>query len=486
MLLNSCKDEEILPPLSTSGISATAGDGQVVISWNNVVGAISYNIYWSESAGVTTTNGILISKAVSPHTHTGLSFGTTYYYVVVAVNEAGEGSPSGEVSATIRPLIPQNVSASPGEGEVTISWDNVAGASSYNIYWSESAGVTLTNGTLISNAVSPYTHMGLILGSNYYYIITALNDTGESDPSLEINATLHPAAPQNLNTSVSGDQVTISWDSVSGATTYNIYWSLSAGVTAANGALISNAVSPYTHMGLTLGSNYYYIITALNDTGESDPSLEINAVPGCIDVPSGIISWWPADGDGTDIAGINNGTFGGLISFATGKVGRAFNFITTQDNVTANASGISEQQLTIEAWVQHRSLITKIDRYLTITNEKAVLRHDGNNGPNQLHFFMNINGTLSHVRANNVLQVGVWHHVAGTYNGSIMRMYLDGVEVGNLVVSGIVADGSNVAFGGDTTEKMDGLIDEAAIYNRALTANEIAAIYKADIAGKCK
>ena len=211
--------------------------------------------------------------------------------------------------------------------------------------------------------------------------------------------------------------------------------------------------------------------------------------PLCIDAPSGLVSWWPADGFTTDLKGDHSTLLGG-VSFADGKVGKAFDFSGSQDNIYANVSGISElQQLTMEGWVQHRSLTTKVDRYITIAENqttKAVLRHDGIAGPNQLHFYMDIDGNFSHVRVNYVLQVGVWHHVAGTYDGSIMRMYLDGVELGALAVSGTVANSSYVLFGGSTIETMDGLIDEMSIYNRALTSAEILAIYNADIAGKCK
>ncbi len=110
----SCKDDEIQPLSSPPAISAIAGEGTVTISWNDVEGALSYNIYWSELTGVTPDNGTIISNATTPHTQTGLNFGTTYYYIVATVNEAGEGSPSGEVSATIRPLTrrPNRLSAS--------------------------------------------------------------------------------------------------------------------------------------------------------------------------------------------------------------------------------------------------------------------------------------------------------------------------------------------------------------------------------------
>ena len=86
-------------PSAPTDATASAGDGQVTISWSAVSGATSYNIYWSETSGVTKDNGTQIPDITSPYSHTGLTNGTTYYYVVTAVNSFGESAESAEVSA---------------------------------------------------------------------------------------------------------------------------------------------------------------------------------------------------------------------------------------------------------------------------------------------------------------------------------------------------------------------------------------------------
>lgn len=83
-----------------TGVSAEAGGEQVTVRWSSVTNAQSYNIYWSYSSGVTKSSGTEISGTTSPHTHTGLNNGTTYYYVVTASNSTGESPESSEVSAT--------------------------------------------------------------------------------------------------------------------------------------------------------------------------------------------------------------------------------------------------------------------------------------------------------------------------------------------------------------------------------------------------
>ena len=91
-------DEPILPAAPTN-LSALAGDGEVVLSWNEVTEATSYNLYWSTTAGVTRENGTKIADVSSPYTHPGLTNDITYYYIVTAVNTDSESEESAEVLA---------------------------------------------------------------------------------------------------------------------------------------------------------------------------------------------------------------------------------------------------------------------------------------------------------------------------------------------------------------------------------------------------
>jgi mono/diheme cytochrome c family protein len=98
----------------------------------------------------------------------------------------GGGSDSaGSAPSAKVPASPAGITAVGGINEVTLTWDAVSGADSYNIYWSDQPGVTPATGTKISAAVSPYTHKGLYISQTYYYVVTAVNAAGESIASTQ-------------------------------------------------------------------------------------------------------------------------------------------------------------------------------------------------------------------------------------------------------------------------------------------------------------
>ncbi len=140
----------------------------------------------------------------------------------------------------------------------------------------------------------------------------------------------------------------------------------------------------------------------------------------------------------------------------------------------------------MEGWVQiDFGPFKRIERFLTLGNETLVIRHNGNNRPGSLHFYMTIDGEMRHLSSQRLLRAGVFNHVAGTYDGKSMKLYLNGTLLDSLPIKGAVAKGSGVVSlsGGET---LDGLLDEMTLYNRALSAEEILAIYRAGEAGKCR
>jgi len=111
---------------------------------------------------------------------------------------------------------------------------------------------------------------------------------------------------------------------------------------------------------------------------------------------------------------------------------------------------------------------------VTLGSEVAVIRHDGASSPGQLHFYIKTSGSLRSLRVNSALTNGVWTHVAGTWDGTTMRLYKDGSELTNSVPGGTLnAPDGTVKLSRDSNEWLNGRIDEARVWDKARTGAEI-------------
>lgn len=175
-----------------------------------------------------------------------------------------------------------------GTSQAVVTWSAVPGATSYNVYYGSTTGVTKTTATNSVTGVtgSTCTVPSLLDGTAYYFVVTAENASGESAASAEVTAT-PLAKPTGIQVTGGDAQVTISWTGVTGATSYNVYYGTAAGVTTTSGTLVANATSPQVITGLTNGTTYYFVVTAVDATGESVVSSEKSATPSVAPQPPG-------------------------------------------------------------------------------------------------------------------------------------------------------------------------------------------------------
>jgi fibronectin type 3 domain-containing protein len=271
----------VTAPAAPTNLAATAGNAQVGLTWTASNGATSYNVL----RGLSTGSEVAYQSGLSStsYTDTGVSNGTTYYYVVQAANSAGTSGNSNEASATptcSAPAVPGGLSATPGNAQVALSWSAVSGAASYNVKRGTD-GVTYPTVTGVTG--TGYTDTSVSNGTTYFYVVSAVNSCGESQNSSAVSATptapTVPAAPTGLTATAGRKRVTLAWNAVSGATSYNVLRNTTGSTTSYTAVATGVTSSSFNDLGLTPGVAYYYVVQAVNAAGASPNSNQASATP---------------------------------------------------------------------------------------------------------------------------------------------------------------------------------------------------------------
>ncbi|MFZ2632359.1 MAG: fibronectin type III domain-containing protein [Desulfosalsimonadaceae bacterium] len=272
----------------TPTLTGYPGDGSARLEWVTPSGALSFSVHRSTTSGGPYGHCTALGSQSRLYDDSGLSNGTTYYYVVDAHNSGPTVVRSNEVSIT--PLVPSlpasptNIGVINGNTQVTVTWDPVPGASNYQVTVATSPGgphyVPPWYDPLLSGGKPHFTVGGLTNTQPYYFRIQAINASNNySAYSIEVSATPSASLPVAPSVSViSGKtQVSITWEAVDIATSYKVYRR-----TGTNAWPTTPVATPtgtlYTETGLTNGTTYYYAVAAVNETGTGAWS-EISATP---------------------------------------------------------------------------------------------------------------------------------------------------------------------------------------------------------------
>jgi fibronectin type 3 domain-containing protein len=275
------------PPLDApTGLTATAGDASVALSWNGVSGASGYRVLRATSSGGSYVQ--VADQSVRTFTDTAVVNGSTYFYVVRAYDATQESPNSAQVSATPAPPpppppleAPTGLSATGGDASVALSWNAVSGATGYKVLRGTSPG----GGTVQVADVTTrsFTDNGVVNGTTYYYVVRAYDATRESTDSAQVSATPQAppppplAAPTGVAATAGDSLVTLNWNAVTGAAGYRVLRTESpagtyvqiadlAGRTLADSAVVN-------------GTTYYYVVRAYDSTRESGNSSQVFATP---------------------------------------------------------------------------------------------------------------------------------------------------------------------------------------------------------------
>jgi hypothetical protein len=202
-----------------------------------------------------------------------------------------------------------------------------------------------------------------------------------------------------------------------------------------------------------------------------------------------LVSLWKGEGNANDSAGSNNGTLQSGATFAPGQFGQAFSFDGVNAYVQAGTTGLptGNSDRTMAMWVNISSFDSGEAFFAGYGNFGTTNQtyHLGTSPTTHTLFFSQWGTGIS----GPALQTGAWYYVAVTNVGNSVTLYLNGVAVasGNLTIN-TPAAGTNFYIGripgtlGDT-RKLNGLVDEVAVFNRALSAAEIQAAMNDNFTG---
>mgnify|MGYP001766401536 CR=1 FL=1 len=300
-------------------LRADAGSNQVTLNWQKLLAADTYNIYYMEDEGDaeqpstddlktkgTKIDGVTAGIISAPYIVTGLENGKMYWFAISANKEGQDESDLTRaiysLPVSVPPLpAPENVRANAGDGEVTVTWSNVTGATAYRAFYYTSFTMYRESPKVTGNT---YTFTGLTNGQTYIFFVEALDNddnttTGDSGASFIYTALPSSSPPPfaPVITSVTADdaRITITWnrvDATPAVTSYRIYIAKAKGVTKLSGSTttITDLAEPLTAIattGIENGTMYYIVITAINANGESAESVEWWAIPSATTPVSG-------------------------------------------------------------------------------------------------------------------------------------------------------------------------------------------------------
>ena len=181
---------------------------------------------------------------------------------------------------TALPAAPAALEATAGNAEVSLGWSAGNGATGYAVKRGTTNGGPYTQIALASGTT--YLDSGLTNGTTYYYVVAAVNAAGASANSNQASAIPTaplevPGVPAGFLATAGNALVSLSWMTSNGATSYNVKRSTTRG--GPYSKLASPTAAGYVDTGLTNGTTYYYVVSAVNAAGESANSSEASATP---------------------------------------------------------------------------------------------------------------------------------------------------------------------------------------------------------------
>jgi glucose/arabinose dehydrogenase len=397
---------------------------------------------------------------------------------------------------TQAPSAPPSLTANGSLGQVALSWgastDNV-GVARYNVHRSTTDGFTPSAANRVAQVTgTTRTDTGLGAGTYYYRVIAedAAGNLSTPSPQAQATVTADTTAPSVSITAPAAGAT------VSGVVAVNASSSDDVGVSGVQFRLdgqnlgAEDTSAPYsTSWDTTTASPGAHTLTAVarDAAGNTRTSTAVNVtVDNSVPAPTGLVAAYGfnelSGTSVTDSSGSGNaGTVLGATRTVAGRYGGALSFDGVNDWVTVadSASLDLTGAMTLEAWV--RPTTSAPDWRTVLLKEQpgglaySLYAGSGSSGPSGYVF---VGGNDRGTPAVGMLATDTWTHLAVTYGGGQLRLYVNGTQVATRAQTGnILASNGALRIGGNGVwpEWFQGQIDEVRVYNRALTAAQIGA-----------
>ena len=381
-----------------------------------------------------------------------------------------------------------------GSTGVSLSWgaatDNV-GVTGYQVERCQGAGCSLfvqvgtPTGTTFADS-------GLAAGTSYSYRVRATDAAGNLGPyGNTASATTAqgsdgqaPSAPGTLTATAAGSTgVSLSWGAATdnvGVTGYQVERCQGAGC-----SLFVQVGTPtgttFADSGLAAGTSYSYRVRATDAAGNLGPYGNTASATTQAAVGGLVAAYGFDEGTGTSVADASGNGHTGAVNGATwssaGKVGKALSFNGSNAIVTVpDAADLDlSTKMTLEAWVDPATVTSAWRDVIYKGNDNYYLEATTTSTSKPAGGSI-VGGSYAEAFGSTKLTANTWTHLAMTYDGTAVRLFVNGTQVASTAKTGTIASSTNpLQIGGDSIygQFFSGLIDEVRIYNVALTAAQI-------------
>jgi alpha-glucosidase len=405
------------------------------------------------------------------------------------------------------PPAPTGLSATAGVNQVALGWDGFTNVV-YNIMRSKKSGGPYT--VINTNfPTPPFTDINLTGGQTYYYVLSAMNPVGlVSSNSTEVSGTPGgpPGVPAGLRAMPGTNQtVALTWNASLSASNYQVKRSVfSGGPYSVAG---SPTTTNFTDRGMANGVTYFYVVSAVNALGESPNSTEIAVAPGEGDawvLGCNPLGYWRLNETGGAIAvdasgnGLD-GTYQPAVTLGTAGVANPPYFGFASSDLAASLNGgdncwvslpglnLNSATATFTAWVYPTSATQSGSAGLIFCRDGlgTVSGFGYNPAGTQLGYTWNNDPGTYGWNSGLTPPANQWSFVALVVTPDNAAIYFDNTN-GQSSAS-FAHPQSSSAFSGETrigndsnnaSRTFNGSLCEAAVFNQALTTNQIAALYQ--------